>query len=350
MSRIAAEHWEKRKAEREAERASASDSATDGDRGRDAEGPGEIPGRGWKDVLWRVYQEISNDRVLLVAAGVTFYLLLALAPLLAALVSIYGLFLDPTNIADQASALAGIVPGGGVEILTSQLERLASAGASTLGFAFVFALLIALWSANAGMKSLFDAMNIAYDETEKRSFVRYTLVTLAFTVSLIVTIIALIAFNAAFTTFQESIGLKIPDWIVNLITAGIALLILIVFLALLYRFGPSRERAQWKWITPGAVFAAIGGIVVSALFSFYVANFGSYNETYGSLGALVGFLTWLWLVMVVIVMGGELNSELEHQTARDSTTGSTQPLGQRGAVMADNVGRTYGKDAPSRGF
>ena len=347
MSRIAAEHWEEEKRRREKEEASTGDAPAPG-RGRDADGPSGIPAKGWKDVAWRVYQEVANDRVLLVAAGVTFYLLLALAPLLAAFVSICGLFLNPAEIATQAQALAGIVPGGAVDILTEQLERLASAGGSTLGLAFIISLVIALWSANAGMKSLFDAMNIAYDEDEKRGFVRYTLVTMAFTVSLIAGTIVLISFNAAFTTFQESIGLKIPNNIVNIVTALLALGGFMLFMGLLYRYGPSRENPRWRWVTPGAIFAALGAILVSVLFSFYVANFGTYNETYGSLGAIVGFLTWLWLVMVVLVMGGELNSELEHQTAQDTTTGPAEPMGERGAVMADNVGRKFGVTEKSR--
>lgn len=349
MSRIAADHWEEEK-QRKAEAAERAETAAENEtgRGRDADSPTAIPAKGWKDVAWRVYQEVANDRVLLVAAGVTFYLLLALAPLLAAFVSLYGLFLDPVEIAGQAQALAGVVPGGGVDILTEQLERLASAGGSTLGFAFVIALAIALWSANAGMKSLFDAMNIAYDEDEKRGFVKYTLVTLAFTVSLIAGIIALVAFNAAFTTFQESVGVTLPTVVVNLITGAIALAGFVVFMALLYRFGPSRADPRWSWVTPGAILAVVGAIIVSVAFSFYVANFGTYNETYGSLGAIVGFLTWLWLVMVVLVMGAELNSELEHQTAQDTTTGEPRPMGERGAVMADNVGRNYGVTEKSR--
>ena len=314
-----------------------------GERGRDAEKPAEIPAEGWKDILWRVYKEVTDDRVLLISAGVTFYLLLALAPLLAALVSVYGLFLDPADIATQAEALAGVVPGGGVEILTAQLERLASAGEGTLGLAFAVSLGIALWSANAGMKALFQAMNVAYDESESRGFVRLTLVTLAFTVLVIVGIIALVVLNAAFTTFQAFVGVTLPGWLVNLVTALIALLALIVFMACLYRFGPSRGSPEWRWLTPGAVFAGVMIVVVSALFSFYVANFGSYNETYGSLGALVGFLTWLWLVMVVLVMGGELNAEMEHQTARDTTTGPGEPMGERDATVADELGDTYGE-------
>ena len=311
------------------------------ERGRDANVPTDIPASGWKDILWRVSQEISNDRVMLIAAGVTFYLLLALAPLLAALVSIYGLFFNPGDIASQTEALSGVVPGGGIEILSSQLRRLSSADQGTLGFAFAISLGIALWSANAGMKALFQAMNVAYDEHETRGFVRLTATTLVFTLTIIVGLIALIVFNAAFTTFQEFIGVTLPDWLVNTLTASIALVALIVFMAALYRFGPCRESPRWKWITPGAVFAGITIVVVSALFTFYVANFGSYNKTYGSLGAMVGFLTWLWLVMLVLVMGGELNSEMEHQTARDTTTGERVPMGERGATVADELGRTY---------
>ena len=316
-------------------------SAARQERGRDAKAPTAIPASGWKDILWRVFKEISNDRVMLIAAGVTFYLLLALAPLLAALVSIYGLLLDPNDIVSQAEALAGVVPGGGVDILSSQLERLSSANQSTLGFAFAISLGLALWSANAGMKALFEAMNVAYDEHEERGFVRLTAVTLAFTLLTIGGIIALIAFNTVFTAFQELIGVTLPAWLVNTLTAAIALVALIFFMAALYRFGPCRESPRWKWITPGAVFAGIMIVVVSALFSFYVANFGSYNETYGSLGAMVGFLTWLWLVMVVLVMGGELNSEMEHQTRRDTTTGEREPMGERGATVADDLGETY---------
>ncbi len=340
MSREAVKNWERIQREKDAEKA-----ATQADRGRSAETPAQIPALGYKDVAWRIYQEVSDDRVMLVSAGVTFYLLLALAPLLAALVSVYGLILDPADIAAQAAALSGVVPGGAIDILTEQLERLSAAGGSTLGLTFAISLGLALWSANAGMKSLFDAMNIAYDERENRGFVSLNAVTMGFTVALIVGIIALATFNAAFTTFQGMIGITIPDLIVNLLTIGLALAGFLAFMALLYRFGPSRDQPEWKWITPGAIFAVVGAIGVSAAFSYYVANFGSYNETYGSLGAIVGFLTWLWLVIVVLVLGGEINSELEHQTAEDTTIGKEQPMGQRDAVMADNVGHKFGKDA-----
>ena len=321
-----------------------------GARGRQAKSPGGIPAKGWKDILYRTYQEVSNDRVMLIAAGVTFYLLLALAPTLAAFVSIYGLFFDPAAVQDQVASLSGVLPGGATDILGEQLNMLASADNQTLGFAFALSLGLALWSANSGVKTLFEAMNIAYDETEKRGFVKLTLVTLTFTICTLAAVIGLIAFNLAFSTFAEATGLtSLADWAVNLITAGIALLALVTFMAALYRFGPSRESAKWRWITPGAIIAAILIVVVSVAFSFYVGNFGTYNETYGSLGAVIGFLTWLWLTMIVLIMGGELNSEMEHQTARDTTTGRPRAMGARGANMADNLGPTYAQASDADG-
>ena len=323
------------------------------DRGRAAERPTQIPGRGWLDIAWRTMKEVSDDRVLLVAAGVTFYLLLALAPTLAAFVSIYGLFFDPVTIQDHVEVLAGIIPGGGMEILRGQLETVSAADEGALGFAFALSLVLALWSANAGMKSLFEAMNVAYDETEKRSFVKLTLVTMTITVLTLAAIIGLVAVNLVFGTFASAIGLDaLPGWVLTAVTAVVGLLALIVFMAVLYRYGPSRESPRMAWITPGAVIAGVGVVIVSVAFSFYVANFGTYNETYGSLGAVVGFLTWLWLTMTVLILGGEINAEMEHQTARDTTTGPARPIGTRGATMADHVGAAYGEGDPhaSDGF
>ena len=309
-----------------------------GNRGREAQNPSDIPFPGWKDIGARIISEISNDRLLLIAAGVTFYLLLALGPMLAALVSVYGLIFDPADITAQVNSLAGVVPGGAVDILSDQLERLTSAENSSLGVAFTVSLLLALWSANSGMKAMFQAMNVAYDENEKRGFVKLTAITLLFTISVIASIIALGIIKTVFSAFPDAIGLSLPDWLVNTVIALFALAGLIAFMACLYRYGPSRDEAEWRWITPGAVFAGITIVIVSAAFSFYVANFGSYNETYGSLGAVVGFLTWLWLVITVLVVSGELNAEMEHQTRRDTTSGPSDPMGERGATVADEVG------------
>ncbi|WP_371155821.1 YihY/virulence factor BrkB family protein [Jannaschia sp. 2305UL9-9] len=304
-------------------------------RGHLADTPTEVPPRGWKDIARRVVAETSDDRVLLVAAGVTFYLLLALAPTLAAFVSLYGLFFDTGSIQEHMAVLQGIVPDGGMTILQDQIDRLVSTDQGTLGFAFVLSLAVALWSATSGMKSLFEAMNVAYDENEKRGFVGLTLQAFAMTVVTMAGAIALITTDIVLSAVLGASG----GVIATIVTAALGLLALVLFMAALYRYGPSREAPEWAWITPGAILAAICIVLVSVAFSFYVSNFGTYNETYGSLGAVVGFLTWLWLTLTVLILGAELNSEMEHQTARDTTTGQDEPMGQRGAVMADKVAR-----------
>ncbi|WP_245412350.1 YihY/virulence factor BrkB family protein [Notoacmeibacter ruber] len=298
----------------------------------------DIPAAGWKDVLMRVYGEIGDDRVLLVAAGVTFYLLLAMVPALSALVSIYGLFTDPAQIQEQLSLISAFVPGGGMEILNEQMNRLASQEQSTLGLTFAISLAIALWSANAGMKSIFEGMNVAYDEMEKRNFIKLTLVSLLFTICFLATIIAVITLVLALPALVSLLAL--PDsWSGLAQLAGYIILAIAVSvgIAAIYRWGPSRENARWEWITPGMVLSLIVLVIMSLMFSWYAANFASYNETYGSLGAIIGFMTWIWLAVAILMIGAELNGELEHQTRRDTTTPPHEPLGERGAVVADRV-------------
>ncbi|MBP0617815.1 YihY/virulence factor BrkB family protein [Jiella mangrovi] len=310
----------------------------DSARGLDAASPGEIPPAGWKDVLWRIYQEISDDRVMLIAAGVTYYLLLAMVPALSALVSVYGLFADPSTIQQQISMLSSFVPGGGMDIIGEQLTRLSQQDNATLGVTFVISLALALWSANAGMKALFEAMNVAYDEHEERGFVKLTLISLAFTLAAVVSAILFIVVVVLLPIVLEFVGLgQSTEWLVRIASyVGMAVVVSLA-VASLYRWGPCRANAQWKWITPGVILTMMLVMIVSVLFSWYVANFGSYNKTYGSLGALIGFMTWIWISSTILIIGGELNSEMEHQTARDTTTGPERPLGQRGAYMADHV-------------
>lgn len=306
-------------------------------RGRGATKPSQIPAAGWKDVFWRVYQEIGDDRVMLIAAGVTYYLLLAFVPGLTALVSIYGLFADPSTVSSHLAMLEGVIPGGGLEIIEEQLSRLTAQGSTTLGLTSAISIAIALWSANSGVKSLFEAMNVAYDEEESRSFVKLNLVSLTFTILTIAGVILFLGLAIAASAFLEGIGTT-TQWVIN-IASGVAIFALLATaLACLYRWGPSREDAEWRWITPGAVLTIAVTLVASVLFSWYVANFGSYNATYGSLGAIIGFMVWIWLTMIILIVGGEINSEAEHQTGRDTTTGPARPMGARGAVMADTVG------------
>jgi membrane protein len=315
------------------------EAASEKGRGRSADTPTEIPATGWKDILWRTYEEFGKDRVMSVAAGVTYYALLAIFPAIAALVSLYGLFADPVSLQDHLNAISGVLPGGAVDIIRDQVTRIASQGGGTLGFSFIIGLAISLWSANAGMKAVFDALNIVYDEEEKRSFIKLNLMSLSFTLGAIVFIILAITGIVVLPILLDFIGLGSSlEWLLSLARWPVLLLVVVLGLSLIYRYGPSRDKAEWKWVTPGGVVAAVLWLVVSMLFSWYVGNFGSYNETYGSLGAVIGFMTWIWISSVVVLLGAEINAEMEHQTAKDTTEGSHQPMGTRGAQMADTVG------------
>jgi membrane protein len=313
--------------------------AADPGRGRQADSPTEIPALGWKDVLWRVYEEFGKDRVMSVAAGVTYYALLAIFPAIAALVSIYGLFADPATIQEHLNALSGVLPSGALDIVGEQVKRISAQGGGALGIGFVIGLAVSLWSANAGMKAIFDALNVVYDEEEKRSFIGLNLQSLAFTLGAIAFILLAVAATVVLPILLDFIGLGSGlEWLLAIGRWPVLLAGVTFGLAVLYRYGPSRDRAEWKWVSPGGLIAGFVWLAASMAFSWYVTNFGSYNETYGSLGAVIGFMTWIWLSTVVVLIGAEINAEIEHQTAKDTTSGPKQPLGTRGAAMADNVG------------
>jgi len=308
-------------------------------RGRLASTPSEVPARGFKDVVLRLWNNIGEDRIMLVAAGVTFYALLAIFPAIAALVALYGLFADPSSIAATLDNLSGVVPGGALDVVRQEMNRVASAGPTKLGVAFVFGFLVSLWSANAGIKSIFDALNLVYNENEKRGLIGLNLVSLAFTLAAIIFVLVAIGCIAALPAVFSSGQLSGPSALIAQIARWPVLFVVIALgLSLAYRYGPSRAEPQWRWITWGSAFAAIAWVAVSVAFSWYAANFGSYNKTYGSLGAIVVFMFWIWLSVSVILIGAELDAEMEHQTVRDTTTGSGKPMGARGATMADTVG------------
>jgi len=304
--------------------------------GANAESPSEIPASGWWNVLKRAFAGFSSDRVMANAAAVTFYTLLALFPAIAALISLYGMFADPSHLSEQVQGLAGIIPGGGIDILKAEVASLTASGRGALSSGVIIGLLASLWSANAGVKAFFDALNVVYHEDEKRSFVRLTLTAFCFTLGLILfAILALLAIVGV-PVVLNFIGLKsVTDLIIRIARWPVMLVIVSVLLAALYRYGPSRNKARWRWVSWGGAFAAVLWIAASLGFSFYVTNFGSYNKTYGSLGAVVGFMTWIWISSIIVLMGGEINAELEQQTQRDSTVGPEKPRGTRGAYKAD---------------
>jgi len=308
-------------------------------RGRRAHGPMQIPWRGWKDICIRSYHEIQSDRLLALAASVVFYSLVALFPAIAAGVSVYALFADAATIGKHLSIVADIVPAGGLDLLATEIARIAAKSEGKLTFGFLLGLGIALWSANAGMKAIFDALNIIYDEDEKRGLIRLNLVSLLFTVCAIAGAGLAIALVVVFPLLLAAFGITSADHpFVAYLRWPLMFVLVIVALALLYRYGPSRRRPKWRWISVGSVAAALIWLAASALFSWYLGNFANYNATYGALGAVVGLMMWMWLSTIVVLVGAELNAEIEHQTAEDSTVGTAKPLGARGAVMADTVG------------
>ena len=306
---------------------------------RQATSPWRIPWRGWKDILWRAYEKMNENRLLAVAGGIVFYALLALFPAVTAFVSLYGLVADASTIGQHLSLAAGILPSGAVDILHEQLTRLTANRTSALSFGFVFGLLFALWSANSGTKAVIDGLNVAYGEMEKRSFIRLNILSLVFTLS------AFLALTLAGGTVVVApilllhIGLGgAANAVIGILRWPALLAFVILGLAILYRYGPSRREARWTWLSVGSVGAAVAWLVASALLSWYIANFGTYNATYGSLGAAIGMMMWMWVSMIVVLLGAQLNAEIEHQTAMDSTASPDKPLGHRGAVKADAIG------------
>ncbi len=308
------------------------------ERGRKARTPSEIPAKGWKDIGLRVFHAISENNIVSVAAGVTFYVLLAIFPAIAALVSCYGLVADVATINEHLQNLQGIIPSGALEIIGEQVKRIAEKGDTTLGLTFFTGIVLSLWSANGGMKAVFSALNIVYEERERRSFVWLNLRSLAFTAGALLFIILALVGIVVVPAAIAIVGLSSEAWYIALLRWPVLLFAVLGGLALLYRYGPSRDAPRWRWVTWGSAIAAFAWLATSLGFSWYVANFGKYNETYGSLGAVIGFMTWIWISTTIVLVGAEINAEMEHQTEADTTRGPEQPLGTRDARMADTVG------------
>ncbi|MGX9429160.1 MULTISPECIES: YihY/virulence factor BrkB family protein [Bradyrhizobium] len=308
-------------------------------RGRRAESPLQIPLAGWKDILWRCYQRINDDRLLATAAGVVFYGLLAVFPTITALVSFYGLYADPSTITRNLQTLALMLPEGSFQIVQDQIGRVLAKGTGELGATFLFGLALAVWSANAGMKAVIDALNVAYDERETRGFIRLNLISLALTLSAIAALLVMVSAVVVLPLLLDRLGLK-PEsqLLVSLGRWPLLFLILAAGLAVLYRYGPSRRAPRWEWLSIGTLASALLWIAGSAALSWYLSNFGNYTATYGSLGAAIGLMMWMWMSTSIMLLGAELNAEIEHQTAVDTTIGRPKPLGTRKAEVADTVG------------
>ena len=268
--------------------------------------------RGWREMMRILYGHVSEHRLTAIAAGVTYFALLAMFPFIGAIVAVYGLFGDTAALSPHLDQLASFLPGGTIEVVGDQLKRAAEAGKTTLGFAFLVSVAISLWSANAGVKALFDALNIVYDAKETRGFITLNAVSLAFTAGAVVFLLLAISLIIVLPNALGALGLQAAtEWIAIIVRWPLLLAGIVLALAFIYRFGPCRENAQWHWITVGSAVTSLIWIVFSMAFSYYAANFGSYNKTYGSLGAMIGFMTWMWLSVMVVLAGAEIDAVLE---------------------------------------
>jgi membrane protein len=318
----------------------AKSSHPNGDaHGRLAKAPEEIPKRGWFDILKRVFREISDDNVSIISAGVAFYAFLAIFPAIAAIISIYGLIADPQTVQQHLSSVADVLPRQASELVRSQLGQIAKSSPSALGWGLLLSVFLSLWSANRGTSALFEGLNVVYDEKNRRGFIKNTALTLLFTLLGVIVAIISIALVIALPALAEGLGISgvfmtTLMWFRWILLAGL----IMISLAAIYRYAPDRENPKWQWVSWGSVLATILWIVGSLGFSYYVDNFGNYNATYGSLAAVVILLFWFYLSSFIILIGAEFNSEIEHQTSVDTTTGKQKPMGKRGAHQADDLG------------
>lgn len=304
----------------------------------EAEKPRQLPRAAWWQITKRTWGDISAANLPIISAGVAFYALLAVFPALAAFISIYGLVTSPQDVERAFSSMSDMLPQEAASMVQSQLHRLVQTSSSALGIGAIFGFLASLWSAMSGIKGMMTALNVAYEEQEKRSFLRLNGAALALTLGGIAAAIIALVLIAAVPPVINNIAM--PGWlaaIINWVRWPLLAILFVVGLSGLYRYGPSRNAAEWHWASYGAIVAAVLWLIVSAVFSVYVNNFGSYDKTYGTLGAVIVLMLWLELSALVILIGAVFNSETERQTATDTTAGPPQHMGQRGARVADTV-------------
>jgi membrane protein len=308
-------------------------------RGRSATSPHQIPMPGWKDILVRSWEEVSANNIFLVSGGVTYAVLLALFPALAALVSIYGLLLNPAQVEQQVAALSHILPQESTQMIGDELHKLVTAPSGSLSISAGVALLLALWSASRGMSGLITALDIAYDEKETRGFFKLNFIAIGLTVAMLIGGTVIIALVGVLPAAIQFIGLgNSAQWILLIVEWPILIAVVMMGLAVLYRYAPDRHPPRWRWVSPGAIAATFLWLLGSLGFTVYVAHFNSYDKTYGSLGGVVVMLTWLYLSAFVALFGAVVNAQSERQTQADSTVGNSKPLGDRRAHAADTIG------------
>ena len=308
-------------------------------KGHQATSPWQMPRAAWKDIAARTYKRTWDDNVGIVSAGVAFYSFFALLSLLGLIVLSYGTVADPHMVVTNMGALTSVLPRDVAGVIGDQLMNAVKAGEGTKGAAIVLAFIVAIYGGTNGAAAIITALNIAYEEKEKRSLIAFYLLAMGMTVAALILALVALGSVAAVGALQRFFPLASAGTVLAGKLAGYLLVTLFAaaVAATLYRFGPSRTMARWKWITPGSLFAAVALLLLTIAFGYYVARFTNYSRTYGSLGTVVALLTWMYLSAYAFIFGAELNSEIEHQTAKDSTIGKPKPLGDRGAWAADNV-------------
>jgi len=312
------------------------DDVANGGHGRQADKPQEIPPKGWKDIAKRTAKEVKQDQVPLLAAGVAFYTLLALFPAIIAGVSIYGLVADPETVRSQIDKLTQMLSPETATILSQQIKQVTSGAGGALGLATVIGILTALWSASSGMKALITGVNLAYDEGESRKFVKLRGLSLLLTLGAMVLLAVAGATIVGFPPIADNLP-TVLQWVLGILRFVVLAVLLVLGLAALYRYAPDRDEPKWTWVSWGSGVATVLWILASIGFSIYVNSFGNYNKTYGALAGIIILMFWLYLTAVIVLVGAELNTEMELQTAKDTTKGPQEPMGDRGGHAADHV-------------
>jgi membrane protein len=291
--------------------------------GDDVSGPSELGKRDYKEIARRTRHEIKNDHVSLLAAGIAFYAFLSLFPALTAVVSIYGLFADPAEVQQQVQATSGVLPEQAQGILQSQLDRIARSSGGALGLGAIIGLLAALWSANKATKGLFEALSAIYGREERRSFLKLNGQSFLMTLGMVIVAIASIFLIAVFPAIIETLGFGSGGSLATMARWPVLIGAVLVAFAVLYKYGPDRDSPTWQWMSPGALVATVLWLLASIGFAIYAQNFGSYNKMYGVLGAVVVLMLWLFISAYVVLIGGELNAEVE----RTASEGKRRAMG-----------------------
>jgi membrane protein len=303
-----------------------------------AEKPTQIPAKGWLQIVKRAWAENSADNMPIIGAGVAFFAFLALFPALIATISLYGLVASPETVSRQIQSLSGQLPQEAQTLLSDQLNNIVDNSGGALTVSLIISILAALWSAASGTGNLITAVNLAYDEVETRSFVKRKALALALTLGAIVFVLITIALIAVVPAVLDALPLGIVGTILaQVLRWGLLLGLMAGALSVLYRVAPNRDAPKFRWVSLGSIVVTVIWAVVSLLFSLYVNNFGSYDKTYGAIAGVIVLMLWLQLTCFLVLLGAEINSEAEHQTAADTTEGEPQPMGQRDATMADEL-------------